>query len=203
MAAALEELINNIQEMVQEAWTLPLSSDKCVIERERMLDLIDELRSTLPADIKMAAEIVQQKNQMMSEGRRELDTMRKRLEEEARKMLSKTEIMQEARKRAKEIIGNAEICAAPRASTATSRSSAPRKRWHCRQKRSRRRAQSSAQPERTAKRQIFSGEDEIFRPPFSLFCDGACGQGKRHDCEHMCENSKNRENRRKTGTFRA
>ena len=109
MATALEELINNIQEMVQEAWTLPLASDKCVIERERMLDLIDELRSTLPADIKMAAEIVQQKNQMMAEGRRELDSMKKRLEEEARKMLSKTEIMQQARARAKEIVGNAEI----------------------------------------------------------------------------------------------
>lgn len=109
MAAALEELINNIQEMVQEAWTLPLASDKCVIERERMLDLIDELRSTLPADIKMAAEIVQQRNQMMADGRRELDTMKKRLEEEARKMLSKTEIMQQARARAKEIVGNAEI----------------------------------------------------------------------------------------------
>lgn len=109
MAAALEELINNIQEMVQEAWTLPLSSDKCVIERERMLDLIDELRSTLPADIKMAAEIVEQRNQMMNDGRRELETMRKRLEEEARKLLNKTEIMQEARKRAKEIVGNAEI----------------------------------------------------------------------------------------------
>ncbi|MBS5144191.1 MAG: hypothetical protein KHY89_01565 [Butyricicoccus pullicaecorum] len=109
MAAALEELINNIQEMVQEAWTLPLASDKCVIERERMLDLIDELRSTLPGDIKMAAEIVQQRNQMMADGRRELDTMKKRLEEEARKMLSKTEIMQQARARAKEIVGNAEI----------------------------------------------------------------------------------------------
>ena len=109
MAAALEELINNIQEMVQEAWTLPLSSGKFVIERERMLDLIDELRSTLPADIKMAAEIVQQRNQMMADGRRELDTMKKRLEEEARRMLSKTEIMQQARARAKEIVGNAEI----------------------------------------------------------------------------------------------
>ena len=109
MAAALEELINNIQEMVQEAWTLPLASDKCVIERERMLDLIDELRSTLPGDIKMAAEIVQQRNQMKADGRRELDTMKKRLEEEARKMLSKTEIMQQARARAKEIVGNAEI----------------------------------------------------------------------------------------------
>lgn len=109
MAAALEELINNIQEMVQEAWTLPLSNDKCVVERERMLDLIDELRSTLPADIKMAAEIVQQRNQMMADGRREVDTMKKRLEEEARRMLSKTEIMQQARARAKEIVGNAEI----------------------------------------------------------------------------------------------
>lgn len=108
MAAALEELINNIQEMVQEAWSLPLSSDKCVIERERMLDLIDELRSTLPKDIQMAAEIVEQRNQMMSDGRRELDTMRKRLEEEARRMLSKTELMQEARRRSKEIISNAE-----------------------------------------------------------------------------------------------
>lgn len=108
MAAALEELINNIQEMVQEAWSLPLSGDKCVIERERMLDLIDELRSTLPKDIQMAAEIVHQRNQMMNDGRRELDTMRKRLEEEARRMLSKTEIMQEARRRAKEIIINAE-----------------------------------------------------------------------------------------------
>lgn len=57
----------------------------------------------------MAAEIVQQRNQMMADGRRELDTMKKRLEEEARKMLSKTEIMQQARARAKEIVGNAEI----------------------------------------------------------------------------------------------
>ena len=77
--------------------------------RRQLLDLIDELRSTLPADIKMAAEIVQQRNQMMNDGRRELETMRKRLEEEARKLLNKTEIMQEARKRAKEIVGNAEI----------------------------------------------------------------------------------------------
>lgn len=109
MAAALEELINNIQEMVQEAWTLPLSSDKCVIERDRMLDLIDELRSTLPADIKMAADIVEKRNEMMAAGKRDLDAMRKKFEEEARRMVSETQIMQEARKKAREIVGNAEI----------------------------------------------------------------------------------------------
>lgn len=109
MAAALEELINNIQEMVQEAWPLPLSSDKCVIERDRMLDLIDELRSTLPADIKMAADIVEKRNEMMAAGKRDLDAMRKKFEEEARRMVSETQIMQEARKKAREIVGNAEI----------------------------------------------------------------------------------------------
>lgn len=109
MAAAIEELINSIQEMVQEAWTLPLSSDKCVIERERMLDLIDELRTSLPADIKMAADIVEKRNEMMASGKRELDTMKQRFEEEARRMVSQTEIVQEARKKAKEIVGNAEI----------------------------------------------------------------------------------------------
>lgn len=109
MAAAIEELINSIQEMVQEAWTLPLSSDKCVIERERMLDLIDELRTSLPADIKMAADIVEKRNEMMASGKRELDVMKQRFEEEARRMVSQTEIVQEARKKAKEIVGNAEI----------------------------------------------------------------------------------------------
>lgn len=109
MAAALEELINSIQEMVQEAWNLPLSSDKCVIERERMLDLIDELRTSLPADIKMAADIVEKRNEMMSSGKRELETMKQRFEEEARRMVSQTEIVQEARRKAKEIVGNAEI----------------------------------------------------------------------------------------------
>ena len=109
MAAAIEELINSIQEMVQEAWTLPLSSDKCVIERERMLDLIDELRTSLPADIKMAADIVEKRNEMMPSGKRELDVMKQRFEEEARRMVSQTEIVQEARKKAKEIVGNAEI----------------------------------------------------------------------------------------------
>ena len=109
MAAAIEELINSIQEMVQEAWTLPLSSDKCVIERERMLDLIDELRTSLPADIKMAADIVETRNEMMASRKRQLDTMKQRFEEEARRMVSQTEIVQEARKKAKEIVGNAEI----------------------------------------------------------------------------------------------
>ena len=57
----------------------------------------------------MAADIVEKRNEMMASGKRELDTMKQRFEEEARRMVSQTEIVQEARKKAKEIVGNAEI----------------------------------------------------------------------------------------------
>ena len=42
--ATLEELINSMYDMVQDAKNMPLSSDKCVLERDRLLDMLDELR---------------------------------------------------------------------------------------------------------------------------------------------------------------
>ena len=65
---------NNNKNIAENARLRKIISEKdselqdAIKEYEGMLDeyknLIDELRSTLPADIKMAAEIVQQKNQM-------------------------------------------------------------------------------------------------------------------------------------------
>ena len=41
MASGVEELLDMLFEMVDEAKNMPLSSDKCVLERDRALDLID------------------------------------------------------------------------------------------------------------------------------------------------------------------
>lgn len=109
MAAELENLINQLQEIVAEGWAVPLSQDKCVIERDRALDIIEELRASLPSDLKMAADIVEKRNDLLEAGRREADSLRQQAEERARRLLSETEIVQEARRKAKEIVGNAEI----------------------------------------------------------------------------------------------
>ena len=109
MAAELENLINQLYEMVKEGWNVPLSQDKVVIERDRALDLIEELRSNLPSDIRMAAQIVEKRDDMLEAGKREADVLRQQAEEAARRMVSETQIVAEARKKAKEIIGNAEI----------------------------------------------------------------------------------------------
>lgn len=95
--------------MVQDAWAVPLGGDKCVIERDRALDLIDELRVNMPADVKMAKDIVEKRNDLIAAGKREAEAIRKQAEEAARQQVSETEIVQQARRKAKEILGNAEI----------------------------------------------------------------------------------------------
>ena len=37
----LEELINALYDMIQDAKSVPLSSDKCIIERDKALDMLD------------------------------------------------------------------------------------------------------------------------------------------------------------------
>ena len=102
MAAVLEELINNLYEIVQDAWSVPLGGDKCVIERDKVLDILDELRECLPADLKMAREIVEKR------GRKEGEAIKRQAEEHARQLVSEHDIVVEARRKSAEIVANAD-----------------------------------------------------------------------------------------------
>ena len=106
--ATAEELVNNLYEMVQDAGAVPFT-DKCMLERDHVLDMLDELRVALPADLKMAQDIVEKRNELIAAGKREADAMRKQAEDAAQTMVSETEVVRAARAKAKEIAGNAEI----------------------------------------------------------------------------------------------
>ena len=40
----IEELITKLYDMVQDARSLPLGADKCIVERDKVLDMLDEIR---------------------------------------------------------------------------------------------------------------------------------------------------------------
>lgn len=108
--ARLDEIIDNIYDLVQDAKGLPLGGGgKCILERDHLLDLLDELRSALPNDLRMAEDIVQRREEMMAATKREAEAIRRQAEEDARQMVSDTEIVIAARRKAKEVQGNAEI----------------------------------------------------------------------------------------------
>ena len=58
MASGVEELLDMLFEMIDEAKNLPLSGDKCVIERDRALDLIDDVRSQFPMELTEARKMM-------------------------------------------------------------------------------------------------------------------------------------------------
>lgn len=105
--STIDELIMTLYEMIQDARGVPLG-DRCIIERDKALDILDEIRADLPAELKMAREIVDKRNEVISAGKRESDTIKKQAEEYAKQRVNDHEVVTEARKRAAEIIAGAE-----------------------------------------------------------------------------------------------
>ena len=59
--------------------------------------------------MKTAQDIVEKRSEMLASGKREAESIRRQAEEDARQMVSETEIVVAARRKAKEVQGNAEI----------------------------------------------------------------------------------------------
>ena len=112
MVAVLEELVNSLYDMIQEARSVPLSTEKCMIDRERALDILDEIRTSMPKDLEMARAIVEKRNEMVAAGKKEADDLRRKAEEYVRKTVNESALVAEAQKQADEIVTSAEQQAA-------------------------------------------------------------------------------------------
>ena len=112
MVAVLEELVNSLYDMIQEARSVPLSTEKCMIDRERALDILDEIRTSMPKDLEMARAIVEKRNEMVAAGKKEADDLRRKAEEYVRKTVNESALVAEAQKQADEIVSSAEQQAA-------------------------------------------------------------------------------------------
>ncbi len=107
--AKTDDLLDALKELVEDARGIPLAGEKCILDRDQLLDLIDELRETLPAEIKEAEDIMQRRSELVAQSKREAEAIRRQADEDARQRVSETEIVVAARRKAKEILGNAEI----------------------------------------------------------------------------------------------
>lgn len=104
----LEGIIDSLYGIVQDAHGVPLSGDKCIIERERVLDMLDEIIAQLPGELKQARTIVESRNELISQARREAETIRRQAHEEARQMVTHEAVFAEAQQRAQDMINQAQ-----------------------------------------------------------------------------------------------
>lgn len=108
MVAVLEELVNSLYDMIQEARSVPLSTEKCMLDREKALDILDEIRTNMPKDLEMARAIVEKRNDMVAAAKKEAEDLRKKAEEYVRKTVNESAIVTAAQQQADEIVAAAE-----------------------------------------------------------------------------------------------
>ena len=75
----IEEAISQLYEIIQDARSVPLSSDKCMVERDQILDLLDEISNELPNELKQAKTIVDSRSEVITSAKRDAEAIRKLL----------------------------------------------------------------------------------------------------------------------------
>ena len=108
MATGVEELVDMLFDMIDEAKNAPLSSEKCVIDRDKALDLLDDIKAQFPVELAEARKILNARNEYVAAAKREADEIRKRAEIEASQMVSEDRVMNQARQKANELVAQAE-----------------------------------------------------------------------------------------------
>jgi len=102
------ELVEMLYTMVTEAWGVPLGNEKCIVERDKVLNLLDEIKAQLPAEVAEARRLVNARNEFIGNAKREADAIRKAAEDRARELVEEQEIVVAAKTRSNEVLTQAE-----------------------------------------------------------------------------------------------
>ena len=100
----IEDIIGALYDLVQDARAMPLAADKCILERDKVLDMLDEIIAQLPGELKQSRTIVESRNELINQARREAETILRQAQEQAKQMQTKEAIYQEAKKRSEEMV---------------------------------------------------------------------------------------------------
>ena len=100
----IEDIISALYDMVQDARALPLGADKCILERDKVLDMLDEILAQLPIELKQARTIVESRNELIGQARREAETLIRQAQDQANKMVAEEAIYQEAKRQCQDMV---------------------------------------------------------------------------------------------------
>src|ERR1043165_7837290 len=99
-------LIDKLDDLVHNAKAVPLT-DTVRVDKEEIYDILDQMRATIPEEIKQARWIVKERQEMLAEAKRECDRILGEAREQAVREASQTEIVKLAERQAGDIIDDA------------------------------------------------------------------------------------------------
>ena len=107
-ASDIIELLDILYGMVNEAWGVPLGNDKCIIEREKAIDIINDIKAALPTSIAESKRLVAARDEFIGNAKREAESLRKSAEEQAAQLVDEQEIVRVAKEKSTAMLAEAE-----------------------------------------------------------------------------------------------
>ena len=108
MANDVNRLIDMLYERIEDAKAPALKPNMSMVDRDEMLDLLDELRAQLPVEIKRAQELLSARDKFVEDAKRDVERMMRQAELDAKAKVSDSEVLYAAKEKARKIIARAE-----------------------------------------------------------------------------------------------
>lgn len=86
----LYETVDELTSVIENARSLPMSGS-CMVPRDHLLDLLDDLRESLPAEVHKAGAIVEQRTQILEQAQAEAERMTGESRSDADHLLAQAE----------------------------------------------------------------------------------------------------------------
>jgi cell division septum initiation protein DivIVA len=99
-------LVDKLDDLVHNAKPVPLT-DQVRVDKEEINDILDQMRATIPEEIKQARWIVKDRDEMLAEAKREAERIVKESRERGERLVSEEEITKQAERAAEDIIEDA------------------------------------------------------------------------------------------------
>lgn len=108
----LYETVDELTTVIENARSVPMSSS-CMVPRDHVLDLLDDLRESLPEDVQAAGAIVEQRTEILQQAQAEAEAVTTRTREEAERLLEagrrqRDELLGTARRQRDELLVQAQ-----------------------------------------------------------------------------------------------
>jgi cell division septum initiation protein DivIVA len=109
----LYETVDELTTVIENARSVPMSGS-CMVPRDHLLDLLDDLRESLPEDVQAAGAIVDQRTEILQQAQAEAERLTGRTRVESEQVLTsarrqRDELLGTARRQRDELLAQAQV----------------------------------------------------------------------------------------------
>ncbi|GER78457.1 MAG: hypothetical protein JETCAE02_23960 [Anaerolineaceae bacterium] len=101
-------LIDRLEELFNESRAVPLTRN-VMVDEDKMLDIIDQMRIAIPEEVKKAQQIIAQKERFLAQAQEEANRTVDIARQKADDLVQRDLIVQEAQRRAEQIVAQARL----------------------------------------------------------------------------------------------